>query len=63
MDAEKNWPRTIGIVGGMGPHAHIAFERYLLEAVGAVAGDQDYPPWIVSSLPRDSRPHGSGQGR
>ncbi|MEM7587048.1 MAG: aspartate/glutamate racemase family protein [Acidobacteriota bacterium] len=47
----KRWQRTLGIVGGLGPHAHIAFEKQLLAAVGAVASDQDYPPWIVSSLP------------
>lgn len=45
------WPRTIGIVGGLGPHAHLAFEAQLLASVGAVARDQDYPPWILSSLP------------
>ncbi|MEM6456035.1 MAG: amino acid racemase [Acidobacteriota bacterium] len=45
------WPRVIGIVGGLGPHAHIAFESQLLAAVPGAARDQDYPAWIVSSLP------------
>ncbi len=49
--AQSRWPRTIGIVGGLGPHAHLAFERQLLASVGVVGRDQDYPPWIVSSLP------------
>ena len=26
------WKRTIGIVGGLGPHAHLEFERLLLRA-------------------------------
>lgn len=37
-------------MGGLGPHAHIAFESQLLAACEA-AVDQDYPPWILSSLP------------
>ena len=45
------WKRTIGIVGGLGPHAHLHFERRLLAAVGDARTDQDYPPWILSSLP------------
>lgn len=49
--ADPRWPRTIGIVGGMGPHAHIAFEAQLLASVVDADGDQDYPPWILSSLP------------
>ncbi len=47
----RSWPRTIGIVGGLGPHAHIAFEQQLLAAVGPVSSDQEYPAWMVSSLP------------
>ncbi len=45
------WKRVLGIVGGIGPHAHIELERRLLAAVEAVAGDQSYPPWILSSIP------------
>lgn len=48
--------RTIGIVGGQGPHAHIEFERLLLAATVRILGrwvtDQDYPSWIVASQPR-----------
>ncbi len=55
MDS-PNWPRTIGIVGGLGPHAHVAFESYLLAEASRAAGrplfDQEYPPWLVSSLPQ-----------
>lgn len=43
--------RVIGIIGGLGPHAHVTFERHLLAAVAARC-DQDYPPWIVSSIPQ-----------
>ncbi|MFQ5790030.1 MAG: aspartate/glutamate racemase family protein [Acidobacteriota bacterium] len=49
------WKKVIGIIGGLGPHAHLEFERLLLVAterlLGRAARDQDYPPWIVSSLP------------
>lgn len=47
----SGWSRVIGIVGGLGPHAHLEFERRLLEAVGEVERDQDYPEWIISSIP------------
>lgn len=43
--------RVIGIAGGMGPHAHIEFERRLLAAVPRPSSDQEYPEWIVSSMP------------
>jgi aspartate racemase len=50
------WPRRIGIVGGLGPYAHIEFERRLLRAVeerlDRPARDQDYPEWIVSCQPQ-----------
>jgi aspartate racemase len=50
------WKKVIGIVGGLGPHAHIRFEELLLRAAevrapGKVLRDQDYPPYLVSSLP------------
>lgn len=45
------WSRTLGIVGGLGPHAHLAFEGRLLKAAEPVAGDQDYPPWVLASFP------------
>lgn len=50
MSARSRW-RTIGIVGGLGPFAHIEFERCLLAAVPAAAVDQDFPPWLLSSQP------------
>lgn len=49
------WPKTIGIAGGMGPYAHIAFEQELLAAarrrLNKPLVDQDYPPWVLSSYP------------
>lgn len=50
------WKRTIGIVGGMGPFAHIELENRILEAAEKKLGytpiDQEFPPWIVASLPQ-----------
>jgi aspartate racemase len=43
--------RVIGIAGGMGPYAHIEFEARLLAAVESPYSDQDYPEWVVSSVP------------
>ena len=43
--------RVIGIAGGMGPHAHIEFERRLLAAIPQPGSDQEYPEWVVSSVP------------
>ncbi|HSG39236.1 MAG TPA: aspartate/glutamate racemase family protein [Thermoanaerobaculia bacterium] len=45
------WRRVIGIAGGMGPYAHVEFERRLLAAVERPSSDQDYPEWVVSSVP------------
>jgi aspartate racemase len=49
------WKRTIGIVGGLGPFAHLEFERLLLQEVerliGGPAQDQDFPNWILASVP------------
>jgi aspartate racemase len=46
---------VIGILGGLGPHAHVEFERRLLArteaSLGRPAQDQDYPPWLLSSVP------------
>ena len=47
--------RLIGIVGGLGPFAHLDFERKLLEAASALTGarrDQDFPQWVLSSIPQ-----------
>lgn len=46
--------KTIGIVGGLGPFAHIDFEQKLMTAAQELTGathDQDYPAWILSSIP------------
>lgn len=45
------WPHLLGIVGGLGPHAHVEFERRLLKAAEPVRTEQDYPPWVLVSLP------------
>lgn len=49
------WKRVIGIVGGLGPHAHIELERLMLQAASdrldRPANDQDYPEWVLSSVP------------
>lgn len=45
------WRRVIGIAGGMGPYAHMEFERRLLAAIEQPGSDQDYPEWVVSSVP------------
>jgi aspartate racemase len=50
------WPHLIGIVGGLGPHSHLCLEENLLQAAERAAGrqlaDQDYPPWLLSSIPQ-----------
>lgn len=45
---------VIGVVGGLGPYAHLLLERRLLEAARALLGashDQDFPEWILASVP------------
>jgi aspartate racemase len=44
--------RVIGIVGGLGPYAHLEFERLLLGMVDSPSSDQDYPAWVLSSIPQ-----------
>lgn len=47
--------RLIGIVGGLGPFAHVDFERKLLDAASELVGarrDQDFPQWVLSSIPQ-----------
>ena len=42
-----------GILGGLGPRAHIVFEGYVLDAAARLLGaarDQDFPPWILASV-------------
>ncbi len=46
---------VIGILGGLGPYAHLALEKKLLQAARQLAGvvdEQDYPEWILSSVPQ-----------
>jgi len=47
--------RIIGIVGGLGPRAHIQLESHLLRSAAEILGarkDQDFPEWILSSMPQ-----------
>jgi aspartate racemase len=44
--------RVIGIVGGLGPIAHLEFERRLLAAIEGSSSDQEYPEWVLSSIPQ-----------
>ncbi len=46
------WRYVIGILGGLGPYAHIEFERRLLAASGNPAADQEHPAWTVVSIPQ-----------
>jgi aspartate racemase len=50
------WKRRIGILGGLGPFAHLELEKRLLEAATRLLGrplrDQEFPPWILVSLPQ-----------
>jgi len=41
----------IGILGGIGPWGHIAFEQHLLAQAGKAKREQDYPAWLLLSLP------------
>ncbi|MCA9540956.1 MAG: aspartate/glutamate racemase family protein [Myxococcales bacterium] len=50
-EGPARWTSTIGIIGGLGPFAHLDFERHLLEATPDARNDQDHPPWILSSMP------------
>lgn len=52
---QSKWPQVIGIVGGLGPRAHIEFEKRVLacarERLGDHAAEQDYPSWLLASMP------------
>jgi aspartate racemase len=52
----KNWKYRIGIVGGVGPYAHIELELCLAEAaqqkLRCRIRDQDFPSWYVASVPQ-----------
>lgn len=47
-----SFQRVIGIVGGLGPIAHLEFERRLLAAIESPSSDQEYPEWVLSSIPQ-----------
>lgn len=53
--SEQQFRHVIGIVGGLGPFAHLELERQLLIATARRLGrppcDQDFPEWIASSIP------------
>jgi aspartate racemase len=55
IEKPPRWKHVIGVLGGLGPYSHIEFEALLLEAAAKAldrpAVDQDYPAWIVSSIP------------
>lgn len=54
MGYKKCQKSVIGIVGGLGPYAHIEFERRLLEVAGEllnITKEQLFPEWILSSIP------------
>ena len=46
------WKRVIGIVGGLGPYAHLELERRLLANTERASADSAYPEWILSSIPQ-----------
>ncbi len=46
--------RLIGILGGLGPRAHVLFEQRLLAKAAGLLGarkDGDFPSWILASFP------------
>jgi len=55
-DAKKYHQKlTIGIVGGLGPFAHIELEQRLLKAAREILNaknDQSFPEWLLSSIPK-----------
>ncbi len=53
--SHPKFPLIPGIVGGLGPFAHVGFERRLLELSAkrfGADGDADFPEWVVSSVPQ-----------
>ena len=48
----ESFRRVIGIVGGLGPIAHLEFERRLLAVIESPSSDQEYPEWVLSSIPQ-----------
>ncbi|MEM7153758.1 MAG: amino acid racemase [Myxococcota bacterium] len=53
MNVDPHWNRTIGILGGMGPWAHVELERRLLDECRrrGCSADRDFPSWVVCSTP------------
>ncbi|MDY7010816.1 MAG: amino acid racemase [Planctomycetota bacterium] len=53
--SHPKFPLIPGIAGGLGPFAHVGFEKRMLELsadrFGAVC-DDDFPEWIVSCVPQ-----------
>ncbi len=46
--------RLLGVLGGMGPRAHVLFEEHLLTKSVEVLGarrDADFPAWMLASFP------------
>ncbi len=53
--SHPKFPLIPGIVGGLGPFAHVGFEKRLLELAAerfGADGDADFPEWIVSCVPQ-----------
>ena len=53
--SHPKFPLIPGIAGGLGPFAHVGFEKRLLELSAerfGANGDADFPEWIVSSVPQ-----------
>lgn len=52
QESPETRQRVIGVLGGLGPFAHIEFERRLLAAVEGRTYDQEVPEWVVVSVSR-----------
>ncbi len=55
MKTSLKQKKIIGIVGGLGPFAHIEFEKRLLNAAVKLVNaknDQSFPSWLLSSMPQ-----------
>ncbi len=53
--SHPKFPLIPGIAGGLGPFAHVGFEKRLLELTAerlGASGDEDFPEWVVSSVPQ-----------
>ena len=56
ISQDSIWKHVIGVIGGLGPYAHVEFETRLLgateRALNRPTTEQDYPSWVLSSIPR-----------